>query len=133
MTGLRGFLLGLLWGRLVLRRPLQLEGPDPIFFFPFLIILCEVAWPIAGETPPGVHLLDSHSMGHLNLQNRVIWHSLLEVTRDVQPLIFLVRRLNLRGVSILMRRGLLRGTSLIIQSTSCGNKCCCLVESRLVA
>ena len=96
------------------------------------MISCEVAWPIAGETPPGVHLLDSQSMSHLNLQNRVIWYSLLEVTRDVQTLIFLVGRLNLLGVSILIRQGILRVTSLITRSTSGGNECCCLVKSRLV-
>ena len=97
------------------------------------MIPCEVAWPIAGETPPGVHLLESHSTSYLNLQHRIIWHSLLKVTRDVQPFIILVRRLRLWGVSILIGRGILRGTSLIFWSTSCGNECCCLVELRLVA
>ena len=67
------------------------------------MIPCEVAWPITGETPPGVHLLDLQSTSHLNLQNRIIWYSLLKVTGDIQPLIFLVRKFNLLGVSILIR------------------------------
>ena len=113
-------------------RPLQLEGPDPIFFFPFLMILCEVARPIAGETPPGVHLLNSQGTGHLDLQNRVIRYSFLKVTGDVQALIFLRRRFNLVGVTVLIRRGILRVINLIIRPASSGNKCCCLVKSRLV-
>ena len=96
------------------------------------MILHEVAGPITGEAPPGVHLLDSQGTGHLNLQNRIIQYSLLEVTGDEQPLIFLVRRFNLLGVSILIRQGILRVISLVIRSTSSGNKCCCLVKSRLV-
>ena len=67
------------------------------------MIPCEVAGPITGEAPPGVHLLDSQGMGHLNLQNRIIQYSLLKVTGDVQPLIFLMRRFNLLGVSVLIR------------------------------
>ena len=67
------------------------------------MVLCKVARPITGEAPPGVHLLDLQGMGHLNLQNRFIRYSLLKVTGDVQPLIFLVRRLNFLGVSVLIR------------------------------
>ena len=67
------------------------------------MIPCEVAGPITGEAPPRVHLLDSQGTGHLDLQNRIIWYSLLKVTGDVQPLIFLVRRFNLLGVSVLIR------------------------------
>ena len=96
------------------------------------MIPCEVAGPITGEAPPRVHLLDSQGMGHLNLQDRIIRYSLLKVTGDVQPLIFLVRRFNLLGVSVLIRRGILRVISLVIRSTSSGNECCCLVKSRLV-
>ena len=96
------------------------------------MILCEVAGPITGEAPPRVHLLDLQGTGHLDLQNRIIRYSLLEVTGDVQPLIFLVRRFNLLGVTVLIRRGTLRVISLVIRSTSGGNECCCLVKSRLV-
>ena len=92
----------------------------------------EVAGPITGEAPPRIHLLDSQGMGHLDLQNRIIRYSLLEITGDVQPLIFLVRRFNLLGVTVLIWRGTLRMISLIIRSTSGGNKCCCLVKLRLV-
>ena len=92
----------------------------------------EVAGPITGEAPPRVHLLDLQGMGHLDLQNRVIQYSLLEVAGDVQPLIFLVRRFNLLGVTVLRWRGTLRMISFIIRSTSSGNECCCLVKLRLV-
>ena len=66
------------------------------------MILCEVARPIAGEAPSGVHLLNSQGVGHPDLQNGIVWYSLLEVTRDVQTLIFL-RRFNLMGVTVLVR------------------------------
>ena len=96
------------------------------------MILCEVAGPITGEAPPRVHLLDLQGMGHLDLQNRIIRYSLLKVTGDVQTLIFLGRRFNLLGVTVLIRRGTLRVINIIIRSTSGGNECCCLVKSRLV-
>ena len=96
------------------------------------MVPCEVARPIAGEAPPRVHLLDSQGTGHLDLQNRIVRYSLLEVTGDVQTLIFLGRRFNLLGVTVLIRRGTLRVISLIIRSTSGGNECCCLVKLRLV-
>ena len=87
-----------------------------------------MAWPIAGETPPGVHLLNSQGMGHLDLQSGIIWYSLLKVAGDVQTLVFLRRRFNLMRVTVLTRRVI----GLIIRPTSSGNKCCCLVELRLV-
>ena len=99
------------------------------------MILCEVAGPITGEAPPRVHLLDLQGMGHLDLQNRIVQYSLLKVTGDVQPLIFLVRRFNLLGISVLIRRGILRvrgRASLIVRSTSGGDECCRLVKLRLV-
>ena len=96
------------------------------------MIPCQVARPITGEAPPGVHLLNSQGMGHLDLQNRIVQYSLLEVTGDVQTLIFLGRRFNLMGVTVLIRRGTLRVINLVIRPTSSGNECCCLVESRLV-
>ena len=96
-SGLRGFWSGLLRGRSVWSWPLRLEGPDPVFFFPFLMVPCKMAGPIAGETPPGVHLLNSQSAGHLDLQSGIIWYSLLEVAEDVQTLIFLRRGFDLRG------------------------------------
>ena len=82
--------------------PFRLEGPDPVFFFPLLVIPGEVAGPIAGEAPPGVHLLNSQGTGHLDLQNWIIRYHLLEVTGDVQTLVFL-RRFNLMGVTVLVR------------------------------
>ena len=87
-----------------------------------------MAGPIAGETPPGVHLLNSQGTGHLDLQSGIIWYSLLKVARDVQTLILLRRRFNLMGVAVLPRRVI----GLIIWPTGGGNECCCLVESRLV-
>ena len=87
-----------------------------------------MAGPIAGETPPGVHLLNSQGMGHLNLQSGIIWYSLLKVAGNVQTLVFLRRRFNLMGVTVLPRRVI----GPIIRPPSGGNKCCCLVESRLV-
>ena len=128
LSGLRGFWSCLLQGRFVWSWPLQLEGPDPIFFFPLLVVLCEMARLIAGETPPGVHLLNSQGMGYLDLQSGIIWYSLLKVARDVQTLVFLRRRFNLMGVTVLPRRVI----GPIIWPTSSGNECCCLVESRLV-
>ena len=103
-SGLRGFWSGLLRGRSVWSWPLRLEGPDPIFFFPFLMVRCEMTKPIAGETPPGVHLLNSQGAGHLDLQSGIIWYSLLKVAGDVQTLVFLRRRFNLMGVTVLTRR-----------------------------
>ena len=67
------------------------------------MIPCEVAGPIAGEAAPGVHLLNLQGAGHLDLQNRIIRYSLLEVTGDVQTLVFLRRRFNLMGVTVLVR------------------------------
>ena len=96
------------------------------------MIPCEVARPITGEAPPRVHLLNSQGAGHLDLQNRIIRYSLLEVTGDVQTLIFLVKRFNLLGVTVLIWRGTLRVISLIIRPTSGDNECCCLVKLRLV-
>ena len=92
------------------------------------MVPCEMAGPIAGETPPGVHLLNSQGTGHLDLQSGIVWYSLLKVAGDVQTLVFLRRRFNLMGVTVLTRRVI----RLIIRPTSGGNECCCLVESRLV-
>ena len=96
------------------------------------MIPCEVARPITGEAPSGVHLLNSQGVGHLDLQNRIIRYSLLKVTGDVQALVFLGRRFDLRGVTVLMQGGTLRVISLTIWATSGGDECCCLVKSRLV-
>ena len=87
-----------------------------------------MAWPIAGETPPGVHLLNSQGAGHLDLQSGIIWYSLLNVAGDVQTLVFLRRRFNLMGVTVFTRWVI----GLLIWPPSSGNKCCCLVELRLV-
>ena len=92
------------------------------------MIPCEMTGPIAGETPPGVHLLNSQGAGHLDLQGGVIWYSLLKVAGDVQTLIFLRRRFNLMGVTVLTRRVI----GLIIRCTSGGNECCGPMEPRLV-
>ena len=92
------------------------------------MVPCEMAGPIAGETPPGVHLLNSQGTGHLDLQSGIVWYSLLKVAGDVQTLVFLRRRFNLMGVTILPRRVI----RLIIRPTSSGNECCGLVESKLV-
>ena len=83
---------------------------------------------IAGETPPGVHLLNSQGAGHLDLQGGVIWYSLLKVAGDVQTLVFLKRRFNLMGVTVLTRRVI----GLIIRRTSSGDECRGLMEPRLV-
>ena len=92
------------------------------------MVPCEMTGPIAGETPPGVHLLNSQGAGHLDLQGGVIWYSLLKVAGDVQTLVFLRRRFNLMGVTVLTWRVI----GLIIQRTSGGNKCCGPIEPRLV-
>ena len=96
------------------------------------MILCEVARPITGEAPPGVHLLNSQGAGHLDLQDRVVRYSFLEVAGNVQSLIFLRRRFYLVGVTVLIWRGTLRVINLVTWPASSGNECCCLVESRLV-
>ena len=71
----RCFCLRPLWSRLVLGRPLWLQGPIPIFFLILPMVPLEVAWLITGEAPPGFHLLGSHSMGHLHLEDRIyrVW------------------------------------------------------------
>ena len=97
------------------------------FFFPFLVVPCEMTGPIAGETPPGVHLLNSQGTGHLDLQGGVVWYSLLKVAGDVQTLIFLRRRFNLMGVTVLTWRVI----GLIIRRTSGGNECCGLMDRGL--
>ena len=96
------------------------------------MIPCKVARPITGEAPSGVHLLNMQGAGHLDLQNRIIRYSLLKVAGDVQTLVFLRRRFNFMGVTVLVRQGTLRVIGLVIQPTSGGNECCCLVKSRLV-
>ena len=83
---------------------------------------------IAGVTPPGVHLLNSQGASHLDLQGRVIRYSLLKIGGDVQTLVFLKRRFNLMGVTVLTRRVI----GLIVWHTSSGNECCGLMEQRLV-
>ena len=88
----------------------------------------EMTRPIAGETPPGVHLLNSQGTGHLDLQGGVVWYSLLKVAGDVQNLVFLRRKFNLMGVTVLTQRVI----GLLIQHASGGNKCCGLMEPRLV-
>ena len=91
------------------------------------MVPCEMAGPIAGETPPRVHLLNSQGTSHLDLQSGIVWYS-LKVAGDVQTLVFLRRRFNLMGVTVLTRRVI----GLIIRPTSGGNECCGLVESGLV-
>ena len=83
---------------------------------------------IAGVTPPGVHLLNSQGASHLDLQGGVVWYSLLKIAGDVQTLVFLKRRFNLMGVTVLTRRVI----GLIIRRPSSGNECCGLMEPRLV-
>ena len=61
----------------------------------------EVAGPIAGETPPGVHLLHVQGAGHSDLQDRIIRYHLLKEAGDVQPLVFPRGRFNLQGAVIL--------------------------------
>ena len=87
-----------------------------------------MAGPIGGETPPGVHLLNSQGAGHLDLQSGVVRYGLLKVAGDVQTLVFLRRRFNLMGVTVLTWRVI----GLIIWPTSSGNECVGLVKSRLV-
>ena len=83
---------------------------------------------VAGVTPPGVHLLNSQGAGHLDLQGGVVWYSLLKIAGDVQALVFLKRRFNLMGVTVLTWRV----SGLIIRRPSSGHKCCGLMEPRLV-
>ena len=92
------------------------------------MVPCKMAGPIAGETPPGVHLLNLQGASHLDLQSGIVWYSLLKVAGDVQTLVFLRRRFYPIGVTVLTQRVI----GLIIRPTSIGNECCGLVESRLV-
>ena len=80
-----------------------MKGLNSIFFLPLLVIPCEVAWSIAGKAPLRVHLLNSQSPSHSDLQCGVIRNSFFEVTGNVQPLIFPVGRLNFLGVGLLIR------------------------------
>ena len=42
------------------------------FFLILPVVSLEVALLVTGEAPPGLHLLGSHGMGHLHLQDRII-------------------------------------------------------------
>ena len=85
------FCLHPLWSRLVLGRPLWLQGPIPVFFLILPMVPLKVTWLITGEAPLGLHLLGSHGTGHLHLEDRVTGYGLLQITRDVQPFIVILR------------------------------------------
>ena len=87
----RCFFLCSLWSRLVLGRPLRLQGSVPVFFLILPMVPLEVARLITGEAPPGFHLLGSHSTGHLHLQDRIIGYGLLQIAGDVQPFVIFLR------------------------------------------
>ena len=74
-------------------RPLRLQGPIPIFFLILSMVPLEVARLITGEAPPGLHLLGLHSMGHLQLKDRIIRYGLLQITGDEQPFVVFLRQL----------------------------------------
>ena len=47
-------------------------GAHSHFFLILPVVSLEVALLVAGETPPGLHLLRPHGMGHFHLQDRII-------------------------------------------------------------
>ena len=102
----RGFFLRPLWSQLVLGWPLQLQGPIPVFFLILPMVSLEVAQLITGEAPPGLHLLGSHSMGHLHLEDRIIGYGLLQITGDEQPFIIFLRKLIAIGICPFLGRRL---------------------------
>ena len=66
-------------------------GPIPVFFLILPMVPLEVAQMITGEAPLAFHLLGSHSMSHLHLEDRIIGYGLLQITGDVQPFVVFLR------------------------------------------
>ena len=83
-------------------------------------------------TPSGFLLEGLHGMGHLYLQDRVVWDSLLQVTGYVQPVIIFSRWLSLSGVDLFWRQSLLMMIGIIARLlySSCESRGS--VEVRLV-
>ena len=128
----RCFCLRLLWSRLVLGRPLRLQGPIPIFFLILPMVPLEVARLITGEAPPGFHLLGSHSMSHLHLEDRIIGYGLLQITGDVQPLVIFLRRLVAVSVCFLLGWRLRMARAIFLNLRDGGSKGRGLMKSRLI-
>ena len=108
-TGWRGF--GHLASRFVLGRPLQLEGPLPIFSL--IMIPHQVIWRLTDETSPFLFFLSLHSVGHLDLEVTVTSQSFLQEARDKQPLIIFLVSFNRMVVLLVGKRGSrLRGSGI---------------------
>ena len=129
----RHFCLHPLWSQLVLGRPLRLQGSIPIFFLILPMVPLEVARLITGEAPPGFHLLGSHSMGHLHLEDRILGYGLLQITGNVQPFIILLRRLIAIGVCLFLGWRLRMARAIVLNLRDGGSKSRGLMESWLIA
>ena len=112
----RHFCLCPLWSRLVLGRPLWLQGPVSIFFLILPMVPLEMSQLITGEAPPGFHLLGSHSMSHLHLEDRIIGYGLLQITGDVQPFVIFMRQLIAIGVCLFLGWRLRMARAIILNS-----------------
>ena len=128
----RCFCLCLLWSQLVLGRPLWLQGPILIFFLILPMVPLEVAWLITGEAPLGFHLLGSHSMSHLHLEDRIIGYGLLQITGDVQPFVIFLRQLVAVSVCFLLGWRLRMARAIFLDLRDGGSKGRGLMKSQLI-
>ena len=128
----RCFCLRPLWSQLVLGRPLWLQGPIPVFFLILPMVPLEVSRLITGEAPPGFHLLGSHSMSHLHLEDRIIGYGLLQITGDVQPFVIFMRRLIAIGICLFLGWRLRMARAIVLNLRDGGSKSCGLMESWLL-
>ena len=97
------------------------------------MVSLEVARLITGEAPLGFHLLGSHGMSHLHLEDRVIGYGLLQITGDVQPFVIFLRRLMAIGVGLFLGWGLRTARAVVPNLRDGGSKSRGLMESRLIA
>ena len=55
------------------------------FFLNLHTISLEVTLVVTLVAPPGFSFKGPHGLGHLHLQNRIVWHSLFQITGYVNP------------------------------------------------
>ena len=113
-------------------RPLRLQGPVPIIFLILPMVPLEMSQLITGEAPPGFHLLGSHNMSHLHLEDRIIGYGLLQITGDVQPFVVFVRRLIAIGIRLFLGWSLRMAWAIVPNLRDGGSKSCGLMESQLI-
>ena len=114
-------------------RPLWLQRPIPIFLLIFPMVPLEVALLITGEAPLGFHLLGSHSVSHLHLEDRIIGYGLLQITGDVQPFVIFLRQLVAISICLLLGWRLRMARAIFLDLRDGGSKGSGLMKSRLIA